>query len=295
MRFQNVLFHSDNKQSETNRRLGVDVKAVRIRSVSYKTPASTTAMATSFLIHEFDALFSVDDEPYGTEENVEANGVSLSSFFDENGSLEELPERTRAFSVAGGQTSPQEWLDAFSAALRTNLDAMTWGNKVVFTNSYNPADRTYNWHITYNGTPRKNFYVTHEGSLNEFNAFNRLIGWPTQTLDDECVLVLTYHSVQDMMYSYRSYMNIPIDYVLLRSNALASWGSIVDGSRKNVLKSIPLLGAGGETWVTDTGNGDKYWTERPTSTQMNAIDWYITDLYGNVLSDAVFAVDYDIK
>ena len=104
------------------------------------------------------------------------------------------------------------------------------------------------------------------------------------------------HSVQDMMYSYRSYMNIPIDYVLLRSDALSQFGSIVDGARKNVLKSIPLLGAGGETWVTsETGNHERYWTERPTSTQMNQIDWYVTDLYNNVLSDAVFRVDYDIK
>ena len=179
MVFQNVLFHS-NPKTETNRRLGVDVKAVRLRSVSYKTPARTTAGAYYFKIHEFDVIFGFD-EPYDDETDVEANGVRLSSFFEDNGALEGLPERTRAFSVSGGQTGPQEWLDAFSAALRTNLNAMTYGNKVGFTNSYNPADRTYNWHITYNGTPRKNFYVSFEGTQTEFDAFNRLVGWPTQT------------------------------------------------------------------------------------------------------------------
>ena len=289
---QNVLFHSDPK-SETNLRLGVDVKAVRIRSVNYKTPSITLPTAYNFLIHEFSVILGFD-EPYDTETDVEANGMSLSSFFDDNGSLEGLPERTRAFTVAGGQSGPAEWLDDFSAALRTNLDAMTWGDKVVFSNSYSPANRSYNWNLTYNGTPRKNFYVSFEGTSGEFDDFNRLIGWPTQTLDDECVLVLTYHSVSELVYTYQSYMEIPTDYVLLRSNALASFGSIVDGSRKNVLKQIPLLGAAGNTWV-QVNDGERYWTERPNSTQMNEIDWYLSDLYGMTLSNANFSVDFDIK
>ena len=173
---------------------------------------------------------------------------------------------------------------------------MNFGNKVVFTNSYSPSNRSFNWHITYTGTPRKNFYVSFEGTTAEYETFNQLVGWPTQTVDDECVLMLTYHSVSDLIYSYRSYMEIPTDYVLLRSNALSSFGSLVDGSRKNVLKNIPLLGAAMNTWVTsNTGNGEKYWTERPNATQMNVIDWYISDLYGRVLPDATFSVDYDIK
>ena len=87
-------------------------------------------------------------------------------------------------------------------------------------------------------------------------------------------------------------MNIPLDYVLLRSNALSQFGSIVDGSRKNALKSIPLLGAAGNTWVTTNENG--YWIESPTATSVNEIDWYITDLYNTTL-DSVFSVDFDIK
>jgi hypothetical protein len=110
----------------------------------------------------------------------------------------------------------------FSIALRTALDTMLHGNKVVFTYSYNPMTRTYNWHITYTGRPAENFFVSFDGTQAEFNAFNRLVGWPTLRLDDECVLMLTLHSVQDLIYEYRSYMNIPIDYVLLRSNALDS-------------------------------------------------------------------------
>lgn len=248
--------------------------------MAYKAPAITLPAAYNFKIHEFDVILGFD-EPYDGETDVEANSTSLSAFVDDNGALEGLPERTRAFSIAGGQTSPFEWLDAFSAALRTNLGAMTHGNKVIFSNSFNPADRTHNWHITYNGAPRKNFYVTFEGTAGDFDDFNDIVGWPTQTVDDECVLMLTYHSVSDLIYSYRGYMAIPLDYVLLQSNALGSFGSIVDGSRKNVLKSIPLLGTGPNTWiVNNTGNNGRYWSERPNSTRLNEIDWYLTDLYG---------------
>ena len=94
-----------------------------------------------------------------------------------------------------------------------------------------------------------------------------------------CVLMLTYHAVQELIYGYRSYMNIPLDYVLLRSNALSQFGSIVDGARKNVLKNIPLLGAAGNTWVTNNDTNG-YWIERPTATPesnrlvYNGLVWY---------------------
>lgn len=293
MKFDNIIFHSDSKNTEQNLRLGLDVKAVRIRSVAYKTPPPTIPLSYTFKIHEFDVIFGFD-EPYDNETDVEANGTSLSGFFNDNGALDGLPERVRVFTVPGGQAGPQEWLDDFSAALRLNLNEMQYGDKVVFTNAFDPVTHNFSWHITYTGTPRKNFYVSFEGTQVEFNAFNRLVGWPVQTFDDECVLMLTYHTVQELIYSYRSYMNIPLDYVLLRSNALSHFGSIVDGARKNVLKSIPLLGAVGNTWVINNDTNG-YWVERPTATPVNQIDWYITDLYGMTLGDAVFSIDFDIK
>ena len=147
MKYDNIIYHSDSK-NETNLRLGLDVNAVRIRSVCYKTQPPTIPLSYTFIINEFDTILGFD-EPYDNETDVEANGTSLSGFFNENDALNGLPARTRVFAVPGGQAGPQEWLDDFSTALRSNLNEMQYGDKVVFTNAFDRVTRNFNWHITY--------------------------------------------------------------------------------------------------------------------------------------------------